>query len=167
MEYPELVKRVIQLILLSSLVVSAKDDGFITDTDSEKETTQEDVKKEDVKEDEVKEDIEKDEVKEEIATVKPSKPTEAELKEFYKRIEGYQFMDPKLIELARLILEWNIEGAKFNPDTYDEDTKWLVIYKKEMQVAEDNLDIGAYIFFFQEHVHLVIERSGMSVKISN
>ena len=147
MEYPELVKRVIQLVLLSSLVVSAKDDGFITATDSDEEPTK----------------VESAENKKE-ETTGPPKPTDAELKVFYARVEGYKFMDPKLIELARLILEWNLEGAKFNPDTYDEDTKWLVIYKKEMQVAEDNLDIGAYIFFFQEHVLLVIKRSGMSIE---
>ena len=148
MEYPELVKRVIQLILLSSLVVSAKDDGFITATDSEKDPIKVEDKKEEPKEE----------------TTGPPKPTDAELKVFYARVEGYKFMDPKLIELARLILEWNLVGAKFNPDTYDEDTKWLVIYKKEMQAADDNLDIGAYIFFFQEHVHLVIKRSGMSIE---
>jgi hypothetical protein len=151
LEYPELVKRVIQLILLSSLVAIAKDDGFITATDSEKEP----VKVEDTTE-EPKEEKTKNEG--------PPKPTKKEIAAFYASVEGYKFMDPKLIELARLILEWNLEGAKFNTDTYDEDTKWLVIYKKEMQVAEDNLDIGAYIFFFQEHVHLVIKRAGMSVK---
>ena len=147
MEYPDLVKRVIQLILLSSLVAIAKDDGFITATDSDEDVT----KAEDA-----------EDKKEE--TKNPPKPTDAELKVFYARVEGYKFMDPKLIELARLILKWNLEGADFNQDTYDEDTKWLVIYKKEMQVAEDNLDIGAYIFYFQEHVHLVIKRAGMSVQ---
>ena len=135
---------VVQLILLSSLAVFAKDDGFITATDPKQETATVEEKKEE--------------------TTSPPKPTDAELKVFYARVEGYKFMDPKLIELARLILEWNLEGAKFNPDTYDEDTKWLVIYKKEMQVAEDNLDIGAYIFFFQEHVMLAIKRSGMSIE---
>jgi hypothetical protein len=153
LEYPDLVKRVIQLILLSSLVVSAKDDGFITATDSDKESVK-------VEETETKDESEKDKKD----TTTPPKPTESELKEFYTRVEGYQFMDPKLIELARLILEWNIEGADFKQETYEEDTKWLAIYKKEMQIAEDNLDMGAYIFFFQEHVHLVIKRAGMSVK---
>ena len=149
MEYPELVKRVIQLklILLSSLVAIAKDDGFITATDSEKESVK----------------VESAENKKE-ETSGPPKPTDAELKVFYARIEGYQFMDPKLIELASLALKWNLEGENFNQETYDEDTKWLAIYKKEMQIAEDNLDIGAYIFFFQEHVRLAIERSGMSSK---
>lgn len=153
MEYPELVKRVIQLILLSSLVVIAKDDGFITATDSEKESVK-------VEETETKDESGKDKKD----TTTPPKPTESELKEFYARVEGYQFMDSKLIELARLILEWNIEGADFKQETYEEDTKWLATYKKEMQAAEDNLDIGAYIFFFQEHVHLVIKRSGMSLE---
>jgi hypothetical protein len=151
LEYSELTKKVIQLILLSSLVVSAKDDGFITATDAEQES----AKVEDVTE-ESKEKKTKNEG--------PPTPTKEEIATFYARVEDYKFMDPKLIELARLILEWNLEGAKFNPDTYDEDTKWLVIYKKEMQIAEDNLDMGAYIFFFQEHVHLVIKRAGMSVK---
>ena len=153
MEYPEFVKRVIQLklILLSSLVVSAKDDGFITATDSEKEPVKVGGKKEEPKE-------------EKKTDEGPPKPTDAELKVFYARIEGYQFMDPKLIELASLALKWNLEGENFNQETYDEDTKWLVIYKKEMQIAEDNLDIGAYIFFFQEHVRLAIERSGMSLE---
>jgi hypothetical protein len=153
LEYPDLVKRVIQLILVSSLVVSAKDDGFITATDSDKDSVK-------VEETETKDESEKDKKD----TTDPPKPTELELKEFYMRVEGYQFMDPKLIELARLILEWNIEGADFKQETYEEDTKWLAIYKKEMQAAEDNLDIGAYIFFFQEHVHLVIKRSGMSLE---
>ena len=151
MEYPELVKRVIQLVLLSSLVVSAKDDGFITATDSEKETVKAEEKKE-----EPKEEKKKDEG--------PAKPTKEELEEFYKTIGRYFIIDPKKEELAKLILMWDLKGEDLNPDTYDEDTKWLDIFKKEMQIAEDNLDIGAYIFFYQEHVNLVIERSGMSLE---
>ena len=133
------------------MVVSAKDDGFITATDTE----QEPVKVEDTTE-APKEEKTKNEV--------PPKPTKKEIAAFYARIEGYQFMDAKLIELATLALKWNLEGENFNQETYDEDTKWLVIYKKEMQLAEDNLDIGAYIFFFQEHVRLAIKRSGMSLE---
>jgi len=151
LEYPELVKRVIQLILLSSLVVSAKDDGFITATDSEKETVKAEEKKEEPKEEKKKEEG-------------PAKPTKEELEEFYKTIDRYFIIDPKKEQLAKLILMWDLKGEDLNPDTYDEDTKWLDIFKKEMQIAEDNLDIGAYIFFYQEHVNLVIERSGMSLK---
>jgi hypothetical protein len=151
LEYPELVKRVIQLVLLSSLVAIAKDDGFITATDSEKEPVKVEGEKEEPKE-EKKEDE------------GPAKPTKEELEEFYKTIDRYFIIDPKKEELAKLILMWDLKGADFDQDTYDEDTKWLDIFKREMQIAEDNLDIGAYIFFFQEHVHLVIKRAGMSVK---
>ena len=78
MEYPELVKRVIQLklILLSSLVVSAKDDGFITATDSEKEPTKVEDKKEEPREEKKK-------------VEGPAKPTKEELGAFYKKIDGY------------------------------------------------------------------------------
>jgi hypothetical protein len=145
---------VVQLILVSSLAVFAKDDGFITATDDEKDPVK--VETAEDKEEESKEKKNNERI--------PPKPTDAELKVFYARIEGYQFMDPKLIELATLALKWNLEGENFNQETYDEDTKWLAIYKKEMQAAEDNLDIGAYIFFFQEHVRLAIKRSGMSLE---
>ena len=142
---------VIQLILLSSLAVIAKDGGFITATDSEKEPVKVEGKKEEPKE-------------EKKTDEGPPKLTKKEIAAFYASVEGYKFMDPKLIELAKLILMWDLKGAEFDQDTYDEDTKWLVVYKKEMQAAEDNLDIGAYIFFFQEHVYLVIKRAGMSLE---
>ena len=151
MEYPSLIIRVIQLILLSSLAVIAKDGGFITATDSEKEPVKVEGKKEEPKE-------------EKKTDEGPPKLTKKEIAAFYASVEGYKFMDPKLIELAKLILMWDLKGAEFDQDTYDEDTKWLVVYKKEMQAAEDNLDIGAYIFFFQEHVYLVIKRAGMSLE---
>ena len=151
MEYPSLIIRVIQLILLSSLSVIAKDGGFITATDSEKEPVKVEGKKEEPKE-------------EKKTDEGPPKLTKKEIAAFYASVEGYKFMDPKLIELAKLILMWDLKGAEFDQDTYDEDTKWLVVYKKEMQAAEDNLDIGAYIFFFQEHVYLVIKRAGMSLE---
>ena len=151
MEYPSLIIRVIQLILLSSLAVIAKDGGFITATDSEKEPVKVEGKKEEPKE-------------EKKTDEGPPKLTKKEIAAFYASVEGYKFMDPKLIELAKLILMWDLKGAEFDQDTYDEDTKWLVVYKKEMQAAEDNLVIGAYIFFFQEHVYLVIKRAGMSLE---
>ena len=151
MEYPSLIIRVIQLILLSSLAVIAKDGGFITATDSEKEPVKVEGKKEEPKE-------------EKKTDEGPPKLTKKEIAAFYASVEGYKFMDPKLIELAKLILMWDLKGADFDQDTHDEDTKWLVVYKKEMQAAEDNLDIGAYIFFFQEHVYLVIKRAGMSLE---
>ena len=151
MEYPSLIIRVIQLILLSSLAVIAKDGGFITATDSEKEPVKVEGKKEEPTE-------------EKKGDEGPPKLTKKEIAAFYASVEGYKFMDPKLIELAKLILMWDLKGAEFDQDTYDEDTKWLVVYKKEMQAAEDNLDIGAYIFFFQEHVYLVIKRAGMSLE---
>ena len=151
MEYPSLIIRVIQLILLSSLAVIAKDGGFITATDSEKEPVKVDGKKEEPTE-------------EKKTDEGPPKLTKKEIAAFYASVEGYKFMDPKLIELAKLILMWDLKGADFDQDTHDEDTKWLVVYKKEMQAAEDNLDIGAYIFFFQEHVYLVIKRAGMSLE---
>jgi len=154
LEYPELVKRVIQLILLSSLVVVAKDDGFITATDSEKEPVK--VEGGEEKKEEPKEEEKKD--------TGPPKPTKEDLEKFYRIIDGYFIIDPRKVELAKLILKWNLEGADFNPDTYEEDTKWLGIFKKEMQIAEDNLDVGAYIFFYQEHINLVIKRSGMSLE---
>ena len=129
----------------------AKDDGFITATDTEKEPAKVEKKKEDSKEEKKKEEG-------------PAKPTKEELEEFYKTIDRYFIIDPKKEQLAKLILMWDLKGADFDQDTYDEDTKWLDIFKKEMQIAEDNLDIGAYIFFYQEHINLVIERSGMSLK---
>lgn len=145
---------VVQLILVSSLAVFAKDDGFITATDDEKDPVK--VETADGKEKESKEKKKNEHI--------PPKPTKEDIEKFYKIIDGYYIIDPKKDELAKLILKWNLEGADFNPDTYEEDTKWLNIFKKEMQIAEDNLDIGAYIFFYQEHINLVIERSGMSLE---
>ena len=133
------------------MAVIAKDGGFITATDSEKEPVKVEGKKEEPKE-------------EKKTDEGPPKLTKKEIAAFYASVEGYKFMDPKLIELAKLILMWDLKGADFDQDTHDEDTKWLVVYKKEMQGAEDNLDIGAYIFFFQEHVYLVIKRAGMSLE---
>ena len=132
------------------MAVIAKDDGFITATDPEKEP----VKVEDTTE-EPREEKTKNE--------DPPKSTKKEIAAFYASVEGYKFMDPKRIELASLALNWNLRGKDFNQDTYDEDTKWLAIYKKEMQAAEDNLDIGAYIFFFREHVNLALKRSGLQL----
>ena len=94
MEYPSLIIRVIQLILLSSLAVIAKDGGFITATDSEKEPVKVDEKKEEPPE-------------EKKTDEGPPKLTKKEIAAFYASVEGYKFMDPKLIELAKLILMWD------------------------------------------------------------
>ena len=90
------------------MVVVAKDDGFITATDSEKEP----VKVEDAegKTEEPREEKKKDE--------SPPKPSKEDIEKFYKIIGGYYIIDPKKEELAKLILKWNLEGADFNPVSY-------------------------------------------------
>ena len=72
----------------------------------------------------------------------------------------------KDVQVAFIIDRYNLFGDDFNSTSFEEDTKWLNIYKKEVKIAKDNLDGQAYIFFFEEYVKLLLKRSGIIKNLS-
>ena len=70
-------------------------------------------------------------------------------------------MKKKTFELVALIHRFNLKGPHFNPDKFDELTKRMRIYEKEILIAMYNYDAEAYVFFFEEFAKLTIQRAGM------
>ena len=60
-----------------------------------------------------------------------------------------------------MIHQYNLKGPHYDPNKFDEYTKWMRTYEKEITIAMDNYDAGAYVFFFEEFVKLTIKRAGI------
>ena len=86
---------------------------------------------------------------------------ERERKQFSKDIARFATLKKKTFELVALIHRFNLKGPHFDPDKFDELTKWMRIYEKEILIAMDNYDAEAYVFFFEEFAKLTIQRAGM------
>jgi len=89
------------------------------------------------------------------------KKHEQERKDFLRTIKHYTTISPKDVQVAFIIDRYNLFGDDLNSTSFKEDTKWLEIYKREVKIAQDNLDGQAYIFFFEEYVKLLLKRSGI------
>ena len=86
---------------------------------------------------------------------------ERERKQFSNDIARFATLKKKTFELVALIHRFNLKGPHFNPDKFDELTKWMRIYETEILIALDNYDAEAYVFFFEEFAKLSIQRAGI------
>ncbi len=81
--------------------------------------------------------------------------------EFSKEIGKFATLKKSQMEMALLIHKFNLKGPHFNPEKFDEYTKWMRIYEKEILIATNNYDAQSYVFFFEEFVKLTFKRAGM------
>ena len=63
--------------------------------------------------------------------------------------------------MALMIHKFNLKGPHFDSSKFDEYTKWMRIYEKEILTATNNYDAQSYVFFFEEFVKLTFKRAGM------
>jgi hypothetical protein len=80
---------------------------------------------------------------------------------FSKDIAKLATLTKNKLNLAVLIHQYDLKGPHYDPDKFDEYTKWMRIYEKETSIAMANYDAAAYVFFFEEFVKLTFKRAGM------
>ena len=80
---------------------------------------------------------------------------------FSKDIARFATLKKTRLNLALMIHQYNLKGPHYDPNKFDEYTKWMRTYEKEITIAMDNYDAGAYVFFFEEFVKLTIKRAGI------
>ena len=80
---------------------------------------------------------------------------------FSKDIARFATLKKSKLNLALLIHQYDLKGPHFDADKFDEYTKWMRTYEKEITIAMDNYDAAAYVFFFEEFVKLTFKRAGM------
>ena len=80
---------------------------------------------------------------------------------FSKNVAKFATIKKSQLDLAVMVHQYNLKGPHFDPDKFDEYTKWMRTYEKEITIAMDNYDAAAYVFFFEEFVKLTFKRAGM------
>lgn len=80
---------------------------------------------------------------------------------FSKDIAKLATLTKNKLNLAVMIHQYDLKGPHYDPDKFDEYTKWMRIYEKETSIAMTNYDANAYVFFFEEFVKLTFKRAGM------
>ena len=80
---------------------------------------------------------------------------------FSKDIARFATLKKSQLNLAVMVHQYNLKGPHYDPDKFDEYTKWMRTYEKEITIAMDNYDAAAYVFFFEEFVKLTFKRAGM------
>lgn len=80
---------------------------------------------------------------------------------FSKDVARFATLKKSQLDLALMIHKFNLKGPHFDPDKFDEYTKWMRIYEKEILTATNNYDAQSYVFFFEEFVKLTFKRAGM------
>ena len=80
---------------------------------------------------------------------------------FSKDIARFATLKKSQLDLAVMVHQYNLKGPHYDPDKFDEYTKWMRTYEKEITIAMDNYDAAAYVFFFEEFVKLTFKRAGM------
>ena len=80
---------------------------------------------------------------------------------FSKDVARFATLKKSQLDLAVMVHQYNLKGPHFDPDKFDEYTKWMRTYEKEITIAMDNYDAAAYVFFFEEFVKLTFKRAGM------
>ena len=157
MDYLKFIQKVISLVLLfisSSVLSCAEDDGFIKDDQSDKPTKSVDKKETetdwtDVVDPKLQASYEKHEREKRIRA------------QFSKDIGRYATLKKKTFDMVAMIHKFDLKGPHYDPQKFDEYTKWMRIYEKEILIAMDNYDAAAYVFFFEEFAKLSIQRAGM------
>lgn len=89
---------------------------------------------------------------------------------FSNEIRRYATLKQKTFNMVAMIHKFNLRGPHYDPTKFDEYTKWMRIYEKEISIAMDNYDAAAYVFFFEEFARLSIKRAGVinpNCKIKN
>ena len=86
---------------------------------------------------------------------------EREKNQFRKDISKFATLKKSQMEMALMIHKFNLKGPHFDPDKFDEYTKWMRIYEKEILIATNNYDAQSYVFFFEEFVKLTFKRAGI------
>ena len=82
--------------------------------------------------------------------------------EFDKDIRRYAQLTKADLNLAMMIHRFNLRQNDVDQYTYNECTKWMKIYEKEIEIARENYDGPAYVFFFEEFVKLTFIRAGVN-----
>ena len=80
---------------------------------------------------------------------------------FSKDIAKLATLTKNKLNLAVMIHQYDLKGPHYDPGKFDEYTKWMRIYEKEISIAMDNYDASAYVFFFEEFVKLTFKRAGI------
>ena len=81
--------------------------------------------------------------------------------QFDKDIRRYGKLTKDDLNLAMMIHRFNLKQNDVDQYTYNECTKWMKIYEKEIEIARANYDGPAYVFFFEEFVKLTFIRAGV------
>lgn len=84
-----------------------------------------------------------------------------ETQEFSSRIKKFATLKKNTFNLVSLIHKFNLKGPHYDESKFDDYTKWMRVYEKEISIAIDNKDAEAYVFFFEEFARLTINRAGM------
>ena len=77
-------------------------------------------------------------------------------------VRRYGTLTKKDLNLAVTIHRFNLTRGEVDQYTYNECTKWMQIYEKEIVIARENYDGPAYVFFFEEFVKLTFIRAGVN-----
>ena len=80
---------------------------------------------------------------------------------FSKDIARFATLKKSQLDLAVMVHQYDLKGPHYDPNKFDEYTKWMRTYEKEISIARDNYDAAAYVFFFEEFVKLTFNRAGM------
>ena len=67
---------------------------------------------------------------------------------FSKDIARFATLKKIKLNLALMIHQYNLKGPHYDPNKFDEYTKWMRIYEKEITIAMDNYDAGCLCFLF-------------------
>ena len=164
MDYLRFTKKVISVVVLfisSSVLSCAEDDGFIKESNSKESKKVEDTTKTSGDKQESKTDW--------TNVVDPRLQASYEKYEREKRIRAqfskdiakFATLKKKTFDMVALIHKFDLKGPHYDPTKFDELTKWMRIYEKEILIAMDNYDAAAYVFFFEEFAKLTIQRAGM------
>ena len=143
------------ILFLSPLVLScAEGDGFIKETPTDKPTKVVDKKETEtnwtnVVNPKLQASYEKHEREKRIRA------------QFSKDIGRFATLKKKTFDLVAFIHKFDLKGPHFDPTKFDEYTKWMRVYEREILIAMDNYDAEAYVFFFEEFAKLTIQRAGM------
>lgn len=81
--------------------------------------------------------------------------------QFEKDIRRYGTLTKDDLNLAMMIHRFNLKRGDVDQYTYNECTKWMKIYETEIEIARENYDGPAYVFFFEEFVKLTFIRAGV------
>jgi hypothetical protein len=150
LNYLRFIQTVILVLFISSLV--AKDDGFINkDTEGPKKPTKDNSQKSWT-------DVVNPKLQ---ASYEAHEKEKRDRAQFSKDIGRLATLKKKQFDLVATIHRFNLRGPHYDPDKFDEYTKWMRIYEKEILVAMNNYDSESYVFFFEEFAKLTIKRAGM------